>query len=89
MIEILMPALSPTMRQANIVQWYKQVGDDVHSGEVLAELETDKATMEFESAHNGVFAEILIPDGTQRVKVNTPICRLASTREEFESIRKS
>ncbi|WP_020176311.1 pyruvate dehydrogenase complex E1 component subunit beta [Methyloferula stellata] len=70
---ILMPALSPTMEQGKLTKWLKKEGDKVRSGDVLAEIETDKATMEVEAVDEGTLAQILIPDGTENVAVNTPI----------------
>jgi pyruvate dehydrogenase E1 component beta subunit len=74
-IDILMPALSPTMEQGKLAKWLKKEGDRVKPGDVLAEIETDKATMEVEAIDEGVLAKILIPDDTDNVAVNTPICR--------------
>ena len=73
MPSILMPALSPTMEEGKLAKWLKNVGDMVKSGDVLAEIETDKATMEVEAIDEGVLTAILIPAGTENVKVNTPI----------------
>ncbi|MEP6826828.1 MAG: biotin/lipoyl-containing protein, partial [Aestuariivirga sp.] len=70
---ILMPALSPTMEEGKLSKWLKNVGDQIKSGDVLAEIETDKATMEVEAIDEGPLTEILIPAGTEGVKVNTPI----------------
>ena len=81
-IEILMPALSPTMTEGNLTKWLKKEGDEVHSGEVLAEIETDKATMEFEAVDDGRVGKILVPEGAQGVKVNQPIAVLLSEGEE-------
>jgi pyruvate dehydrogenase E1 component beta subunit len=81
-IDILMPALSPTMTEGKIARWLKAVGDDVKSGDVLAEIETDKATMEVEAVDEGRLDKILVPEGTEGVKVNTPIARLADDGEE-------
>jgi len=75
-IKILMPALSPTMTEGNIARWLKKEGDKVKSGEVLAEIETDKATMEFESIDEGRIGKILVPEGAEGVKVNQPIAVL-------------
>ena len=69
-IDILMPALSPTMEKGNLVQWLKAVGDKVRSGDILAEIETDKATMEIEAVADGVLSRILVPKGAQDVPVN-------------------
>jgi len=81
-IEILMPALSPTMEEGTLAKWLVKEGDSVASGDILAEIETDKATMEFEAVDEGVVARILVPEGTEGVKVNTPIAVLL---EEGES----
>ena len=75
-IEVLMPALSPTMEKGNLAKWVKGEGDKIKSGDVIAEIETDKATMEVEAVDEGVVDEILVPEGTEEVKVNTPIARL-------------
>ncbi|MFN3230178.1 MAG: pyruvate dehydrogenase complex E1 component subunit beta [Asticcacaulis sp.] len=76
MTEILMPALSPTMEEGNLTKWLIKAGDTVSAGQVIAEIETDKATMEVEAVDEGEVAEILVAEGTQAVKVNTPIARL-------------
>lgn len=73
MPNILMPALSPTMEEGKLAKWLKKVGDSVKSGDIIAEIETDKATMEVEAVDEGKLTEILIPEGTENVKVNTPI----------------
>src|SRR5262245_16486766 len=73
MPNILMPALSPTMEEGKLAKWLKKVGDSVKSGDVIAEIETDKATMEVEAVDEGKLAKILVPEGTENVKVNTPI----------------
>ena len=73
MPSILMPALSPTMEEGKVVKWLKKVGDMVKSGDVIAEIETDKATMEVEAIDEGPLTAILVPEGTENVKVNTPI----------------
>ncbi|MHB0681026.1 biotin/lipoyl-containing protein, partial [Roseomonas mucosa] len=70
---ILMPALSPTMTEGTLARWLKKEGDTVKSGDILAEIETDKATMEFEAVDEGVLGKILVPDGSEGVKVNAPI----------------
>jgi pyruvate dehydrogenase E1 component beta subunit len=70
---ILMPALSPTMEEGKVSKWLKNVGDKVKSGDVIAEIETDKATMEIEAVDDGPLTEILVAAGTEGVKVNTPI----------------
>ena len=76
MTDILMPALSPTMEEGTLAKWFVKVGDAVKSGDVIAEIETDKATMEVEAVDEGVISEILVPEGSEEVKVNTPIARL-------------
>ncbi len=77
MTDILMPALSPTMEEGSLAKWLIKAGDSVQAGDVIAEIETDKATMEVEAVDDGVVSEILVPEGTEGVKVNTPIARLA------------
>ena len=72
-IEVLMPALSPTMEKGNLAKWLKKEGDTVKSGDVIAEIETDKATMEVEAVDEGTLGKILVPEGTNDVAVNTPI----------------
>jgi pyruvate dehydrogenase E1 component beta subunit len=79
---ILMPALSPTMEQGRLAKWLKKEGDAVRSGDVIAEIETDKATMEVESIDDGMLAKILVPDGTDNVAVNTPIAVIAEAGED-------
>ena len=79
---ILMPALSPTMEQGKLAKWLKKEGDAVRSGDVLAEIETDKATMEVEAVDDGTLAKILVPGGTDNVAVNTPIAVIAEEGEE-------
>jgi pyruvate dehydrogenase E1 component beta subunit len=81
-IDILMPALSPTMEQGKLAKWLKKEGDAVKAGDILAEIETDKATMEVEAVDEGVLAKILIADGTENVAVNTPIAVLAADGED-------
>ena len=76
MTDILMPALSPTMEEGTLAKWHVKPGDTIRSGDVIAEIETDKATMEVEAVDEGVVDEILVPEGTEEVKVNTPIARL-------------
>src|SRR5258706_13725258 len=80
-INILMPALSPTMTEGTVAKWLKKEGDKVSSGDVIAEIETDKATMEVEAADEGVVEALLVPEGTEEVKVNTPIARLSGGGE--------
>jgi pyruvate/2-oxoglutarate dehydrogenase complex dihydrolipoamide acyltransferase (E2) component len=75
--DVLMPALSPTMEEGTLAKWLVKVGDTVKSGDVIAEIETDKATMEVEAVDEGVIEALLVPEGTEAVKVNFPIARLA------------
>ena len=79
--EILMPALSPTMTEGNLAKWLKAEGDAVATGDVLAEIETDKATMEIEAVEDGVLGRILVPEGTEGIAVNTPIALLLAEGE--------
>src|ERR671917_94543 len=83
--DILMPALSPTMEQGKLAKWLKKEGDKVKPGDVLAEIETDKATMEVEAIDEGILAKILVPDDTDNVAVNTPIAILAGEGEEVSA----
>src|SRR6478672_7077523 len=87
-IEILMPALSPTMTEGKIAKWVKAVGDRVKSGDVLAEIETDKATMEVEAVDEGILARIMVPEGSDHVAVNTPIALIAGEGEDAAEIAK-
>ncbi|MCV6595357.1 MAG: pyruvate dehydrogenase complex dihydrolipoamide acetyltransferase [Silicimonas sp.] len=84
--EILMPALSPTMEEGTLAKWLVKEGDSVASGDLLAEIETDKATMEFEAVDEGVVGKILIPEGTEAVKVNSPIAVLLGDGESADDI---
>ncbi|MGR3824432.1 MAG: pyruvate dehydrogenase complex dihydrolipoamide acetyltransferase [Salipiger marinus] len=84
--EILMPALSPTMEEGTLAKWLVKEGDTVSSGDILAEIETDKATMEFEAVDEGVIGKILIAEGSEGVKVNTPIAVLLEEGESAEDI---
>ncbi len=81
-LDIKMPALSPTMEEGTLAKWLVKVGDTVQSGDIMAEIETDKATMEFEAVDEGVIAEILIEGGTENVKVGAVIARLTVEGEE-------
>jgi pyruvate dehydrogenase E2 component (dihydrolipoamide acetyltransferase) len=85
-INILMPALSPTMEKGNLAKWLKKEGDAVKAGDILAEIETDKATMEYEAIDEGVIAKILVPEGTADVAVNAPIAVLAAAGEDVKSV---
>src|SRR5690606_35522812 len=81
MTDILMPALSPTMEEGVLAKWHVKVGDTVSAGDVIAEIETDKATMEVEAVDEGTVEAILVPEGSEGVKVNTPIARLSGDGE--------
>ena len=81
-INILMPALSPTMEKGNLAKWLKKEGDAIKAGDVIAEIETDKATMEVEAVDEGTLAKILVAEGTENVAVNTPIASLTGEGEE-------
>jgi pyruvate dehydrogenase E1 component beta subunit len=85
--EVLMPALSPTMEKGNLAKWLKKEGDQIKSGDVIAEIETDKATMEVEAADEGTLGKILVPEGTNDVAVNTPIAVILGEGEDKGSIR--
>ncbi|WP_323783644.1 pyruvate dehydrogenase complex dihydrolipoamide acetyltransferase [Leisingera sp.] len=87
--EILMPALSPTMEEGTLAKWLVKEGDTVSSGDLLAEIETDKATMEFEAVDEGVVGKILISEGSEGVKVNTPIAVLLEDGESADDIQAS
>src|SRR3984957_3210967 len=79
--QILMPALSPTMTEGKLARWLKHVGDEVRAGDVIAEIETDKATMEVEAVDEGKLTQILVDEGTEGVAVNTPIAVLSMNGE--------
>jgi len=85
--EVLMPALSPTMEKGNLSKWLKKEGDQVKSGDVIAEIETDKATMEVEAADEGTLGKILVPEGTADVAVNTPIAVILGEGEDKNAIK--
>jgi pyruvate dehydrogenase E2 component (dihydrolipoamide acetyltransferase) len=87
--EILMPALSPTMEEGTLAKWLVKEGDTVSSGDIIAEIETDKATMEFEAVDEGVIGKILITEGSEGVKVNTPIAVLLEDGETADDMAKS
>src|SRR5208283_1471862 len=82
--EVLMPALSPTMTEGKIARWLKTEGEPVRPGDVLAEIETDKATMEVEAIDEGILAKIVIPEGTEHVAVNTPIAVITANGEDVK-----
>jgi pyruvate dehydrogenase E1 component beta subunit len=84
---ILMPALSPTMEKGNLAKWHKKEGDAVKSGDVIAEIETDKATMEVEAVDEGTLGKILVPEGTNDVAVNTPIAVILGEGEDASAVK--
>src|SRR5437763_1711956 len=85
--EVLMPALSPTMEKGNLAKWHKKEGDPVKSGDVIAEIETDKATMEVEAVDEGTLGRILVPEGTNDVAVNTPIAMILAEGEDAGALK--
>src|SRR4026209_2339535 len=86
-IDILMPALSPTMEEGKLAKWHVKEGDQVRSGDVIAEIETDKATMEVEAVDEGKLGKIIVPEGTDDVAVNTPIAVILSEGEDASAIK--
>ncbi|MFZ0608538.1 MAG: biotin/lipoyl-containing protein, partial [Xanthobacteraceae bacterium] len=84
-INILMPALSPTMEKGNLAKWLKKEGDAVKTGDVIAEIETDKATMEYEAIEDGTLAKIVVPEGTADVPVNQLIAVMAEEGEDVKA----
>src|SRR4030042_5988990 len=84
-LELTMPALSRTMEEGTLAKWLGKEGDTVKSGDILAEIETDKATMEFEAVDEGTIAKILVPEGSDGVKVGTPIAVLAGEGEDVSA----
>ena len=84
-IEIKMPALSPTMEEGTLAKWLVKEGDEVRSGDILAEIETDKATMEFEAVDEGKIGAIVVPEGTEGVKVGTVIAEMAGEGGEAQA----
>ncbi|MBI4723871.1 MAG: pyruvate dehydrogenase complex E1 component subunit beta, partial [Rhodomicrobium sp.] len=86
--QVLMPALSPTMEEGKLAKWVKAEGDEVRSGDVIAEIETDKATMEIEAVDEGKLGKILVPAGTEGVKVNTPIAMILVNGEDSSALAK-
>ena len=84
--EVLMPALSPTMTEGNLARWLKKEGDTVAAGDVIAEIETDKATMEVEAVDEGTLGKILVAEGTEGVPVNTPIALLLAEGEDAAAL---
>ncbi len=87
-VNILMPALSPTMEKGNLAKWLKKEGDKVKAGDVIAEIETDKATMEYEAVDDGMLAKIVVPEGTADVPVNQLIAVLAGEGEDAKAPRR-
>src|SRR6476620_3925727 len=87
-IQVLMPALSPTMEKGNLAKWLKKEGETIKSGDVIAEIETDKATMEVEATDEGTLGKILIPEGTADVAVNTPIATILADGESAADLGK-
>ena len=88
-IQVLMPALSPTMEKGNLAKWLKKEGETIKSGDVIAEIETDKATMEVEATDEGTLGKILIAEGTNDVAVNTPIATILSDGESAADLDKA
>ena len=88
-IELKMPALSPTMEEGTLAKWLVKEGDSIASGDILAEIETDKATMEFEAVDEGTLAQILVPEGTDEVKVGTVIALIAEEGEDARTVAKA
>ena len=88
-IQVLMPALSPTMEKGNLAKWLKKEGETIKSGDVIAEIETDKATMEVEATDEGTLGKILIPEGTADVAVNTPIATILVDGESAADLGKA
>ena len=82
--QVLMPALSPTMTEGKLARWKKKEGDVVNAGDVIAEIETDKATMEVEAVDEGILAKIMVPEGSDGVKVNTPIAVITEAGEKLD-----
>ncbi len=86
-IQVLMPALSPTMEKGNLAKWLKKEGDAVKTGDVIAEIETDKATMEVEAIDDGTLGKIFVPEGTNDVAVNTPIAMILAEGEDIAALK--
>ena len=89
MTQILMPALSPTMEEGKLAKWHVKEGDAIKAGDILAEIETDKATMEVEAVDEGKLGKILVPAGSQGVKVNQPIALLLEEGEDASALAKA
>ena len=88
-MQVLMPALSPTMTEGKLAKWVKKEGEAIKAGDVIAEIETDKATMEVEAVDEGVLGRVLVPEGTEGVAVNTPIALLLSDGEDASALDKA
>src|SRR5258707_14088559 len=88
-IEVLMPALSPTMTEGKLAKWHKKPGDAVKAGDILAEIETDKATMEMEAVDEGTLANILVPEGSENGTVNAPMAVIAGEGEDSGAVPKA
>ena len=84
--EILMPALSPTMEEGTLAKWLVKVGDKISSGDLIAEIETDKATMEIEAIEEGFISKLIVEEGAQGIKINTPIAEFSDI-EKFSEIK--
>ena len=83
-IEILMPSLSPTMEEGSLAKWYVKPGDSVQPGDIIADIETDKALMEYESAEEGVIKELLVTEGSENIKINTAIAIIETENIGYE-----
>ena len=83
-VNILMPALSPTMEEGTLAKWLVKEGDRIQSGDLIAEIETDKATMEFEAVDEGIIGKLLVTEGSEGVKVNSPIAIILDDDEDLE-----
>src|SRR5882724_6590946 len=86
MPQVLMPALSPTMEEGKLAKWVAKEGDQIKAGDVIAEIETDKATMEVEAVDEGTLGKILVAEGTEGVKVNTPIAVIVGEGEDASAV---
>src|SRR5205807_6163546 len=86
-VNILMPALSPTMEKGSLAKWLKKEGDKIKPGDIIAEIETDKATMEYEAIDEGTLGKILVPEGTADVAVNTPIAMILAEGEDAGALK--
>ena len=84
-VNILMPALSPTMEEGTLARWLVKEGDRISSGDLIAEIETDKATMEFEAVDEGIVGKLLVSEGSEGVKVNSPIAIILDDGEQLEA----